>query len=702
MEKTQMDRLTALIKSIRYGDDLYVDKDGTQTITRDKTQITSDDQISLGSSYRVQIWNTVRAAYVLLDIYQDAFGDDAQDILIARKTLEATQKNIELMGLGEASDQRCLDELKVVNAEVLTVLKSSKLGAKFKEREAVLLSVAKNYTGLEDGHPNVLTILPVQDEGGLYYGQYSKPLCTLTDGQKEQYASTKEQDWFKKLPRYKQQLVERYKDVITDGKHVLPTQIRDIPGLRNGYTTTIIKCDKDGKNQDPLYAFTHSGSVAGFSTDFSVNNKLALENLEQLQAAVVKDMHFVILNSKSNKEDSQCVTQTQMAQASLLSNAHESVRVVENSASSAEGLENTRAAARNVVATSNSPLNIFRLFVDSDYSAIISQLGCVSQDTPDDLRDIKRYLSDKKIGVYSKAVKELDGVVDLESKKLLNSAVELKRLVMRYSGFSGKIATLFAGYENPSLQIDRKLMELQQDIEAFMKNVPDVNSQLSQQNIREHCIHIACKSGKDRTGLVGFVAAVDVIKRDLKHSHGEYKSEVLIANSADLIARSGHVQFLAGVSGGTPGCIGLKPLLFSIPKTLGSRVGDVLQLEASNFNNVVPTPRQTLKSFLNALVSPIYWLKDKVSNMFSRSAGYDVLQPLTGCKDSKKVAHGEAVLLKFSIDVDQDGVASDVKIPANISIRTSTKGDCERGKDVHSSAVSRLGSENSETKARGI
>ncbi|MBQ4875551.1 MAG: hypothetical protein HRK26_05570 [Rickettsiaceae bacterium H1] len=611
----------------------------TGCLIRDVTNA-EKDVLRLKENYLIQALNVLRAGKILLEISECDLKFHNQLDELAKKILEYENQRWKL--------SQCLKVLQEVNEKLLNILKEAGIGTKFKEEEENLLSVAKNYSGFEDEHPDVMTILPIQDSKNSYYAQFSKKICILMDEQKEQYENLEKQGWFRILPEYKQKLVREYKEKITDGNHLIPTQIRDIPGVRNAYTTTIVTCDKEGNVQRELYKFTHSGTIAGFSMDDEQNKAMDAENLEQLRQNISGDLHFLALNTKNSleRDDSRCVKQTENA----IKEYNESINQLErkkdddlmmkvgeamigNPDGEQNFLKEINKKSREwhgTIKFSNTPTNVFRIFSQGKYNEMEKLLDSISDKISSSnsrMREVTHYLKVGDKGNFKKAQKELLELnyVNNDERLFLQSSLELKRLIKRYSGFFGLIRTLLAGRNNLQLRIISEFVRLQYQLQK-LKEDKTGSKVISLGGINCDNIHIACKSGKDRTGFIGFIIALEIIKHDSGKNEGEI---------AEALSKAGHVQCLAGISGGTPGCVGIKKLFFSIPKNFGEKVENRLQLKTARFNCVIPRP----SVFMRPIFKEINSCKPGKNLMKNPvlSEQDEVLTDCTGFKDGSAV-----------------------------------------------------------------
>lgn len=586
---------TAAIRALRYLSDINAGVQITHTedgkLIRD-TGSANERSPRIEENYLVHALNTLRATKTLIEL---AYSPDEEKVKGYYSKIDTLAKNLVVDRYAESginlSKNECLNILKEANDSALAMLKEAKVGKISHTREGELLAVARHYASLDDDHPDIMTVIEVGE--GNYYAQNSKKLCQLTDVQKTKYEDLPNQEWFKSLPTWKQKLVEKYKDKIIGGKHLIPTQIRDIPGIRNGYTTAILKCDNDFQKTEELYKFTQSGTVATFSS----HKEIALENLQQLldnssQSFADKPLHFFTLNTNSRLDllERECVTQTQ------------------------KSVDDIQAKGRRVVKHSNTPINMFRTFFGGDYNDLKQSLSNIASAIHDEsnILAVKNFLQGN--AKYSDVA--LGEIENEPEKNFLSAAVELKRLINRYEGFLGKFYVLKDGVDNASLKVIRQFAVVQNQLQQLQSKNID-NPLLNIKGIQGEQVHIACKSGKDRTGLVTVALALDTIK-------GSVKGVVEEKSLAQSLSSAGHIQYLASISGGVPGCIGVKSLPFSIPKVFGEKFRDDMQLP-----NAVLTGEVGLVPLLRSKF--VDWIrKEKIKNDENKSQEVNVKQEIDG------------------------------------------------------------------------
>lgn len=111
------------------------------------------------------------------------------------------------------------------------------------------------------------------------------PLTELTEAQKARFESLEQQAWFVRHDAFHQQLIRFFRPHLTDGKHVIPSQLRHLlPLNRNAYRTTVYACDMRSVLKK-IHQFHHSGTVAYLGTTHHEQAvQITRQNLSQLAA----------------------------------------------------------------------------------------------------------------------------------------------------------------------------------------------------------------------------------------------------------------------------------------------------------------------------------------------------------------------------------------------------------------------------------
>jgi hypothetical protein len=143
------------------------------------------------------------------------------------------------------------------NTAIGNILKQSKLTiagkplSKLKDDElSDVMVYARDFANFEaKNHPTIATIssnISTDPQKPLYAVSASIPITPVGSELKELYKDLDNQGWFKDLPPIKQEFIRRYKDQIQDGKHTIPTQLRELVGLKNAYLETTSVITKNG------------------------------------------------------------------------------------------------------------------------------------------------------------------------------------------------------------------------------------------------------------------------------------------------------------------------------------------------------------------------------------------------------------------------------------------------------------------------
>ncbi len=523
-------------------------------------------------NYLINAINTIRACERLSEIsginhaQKTTLLSELNNLFKKIKTFYEEQQD-------KITPKGCEQILKDTERQAIVLLKQYKIGKNLGEQEHTLLSYARNLTGLEEEHTDILTILPKKDPKSQdqFFAIRSNRICQLTDRQKLQYDHLDQRSWYTSMPPWKKALIKQYKSQLTDGKHVIPTQIRDIPGIRNAYKTEILTLDPDNISgtQKVIYDFSHSGTIASFSSDKQSQTMISSDNLKELEQSIYqgqdkRNLHFFTLNTNAaiDAADEQSVQQTQSAVEIHYDKSNLNKRIIED-----EGPKKSHT---------NAPLNILRLLYNGQYDNLersLNNLGSLITES----NHIHSFLTTNN-GVYQKAhqnIKNLKrgGEITERFADILTSAINIKQLITGSKKPQNFFKRWTKNYnvkileEYTSLQI--KLREINEAKDSSEKNilVPSQHirsifksgkDEITNDCFKEEKLHVACKSGKDRTGAMVVAIIKKVIERHLiKQSSVKSVDDKTLANN---IIDSGHVQTLAGRSGGTLGCAGTKSL----------------------------------------------------------------------------------------------------------------------------------------------
>ncbi|MCC8467446.1 MAG: hypothetical protein LN589_01720 [Rickettsia endosymbiont of Eriopis connexa] len=85
------------------------------------------------------------------------------------------------------------------------------------------------------------------------------------------------------MPEWERKLVDQYTDTIQNGRHVIPTQLRQIVGMKNAFEKIRAITDKGGKNFETFLTSKHAGTLASISDDIDFRQRIIDLNARQAQ-----------------------------------------------------------------------------------------------------------------------------------------------------------------------------------------------------------------------------------------------------------------------------------------------------------------------------------------------------------------------------------------------------------------------------------
>ncbi|XVN43751.1 MAG: hypothetical protein RCG16_05395 [Rickettsia hoogstraalii] len=145
------------------------------------------------------------------------------------------------------------------------------------------LNVAKDFQNFNDEHCNIVTLSKVTNDKGKEHIVVEAEVAFkgLTEEQKQEYQNREGKNWYNVMPEWERKLVDQYADTIQNGKHVIPTQLRQIVGMKNAFEKIGAITDKDGKNFETLLTSKHAGTLASISDDIDSRQKITDLNARQ-------------------------------------------------------------------------------------------------------------------------------------------------------------------------------------------------------------------------------------------------------------------------------------------------------------------------------------------------------------------------------------------------------------------------------------
>ena len=592
-------------------------------------------------NYLINAINTIRASQKLCEI--STIEENAKGKL--SKTLEELFNQITSSydkNADNITEKQCLNIFQHTERQCLKILREYSVGKSLQEKEYKLLTYAKNLSGLEDEHPDILTILSMKDSENenSFYAIRSTKICKLTEQQKQQYQDLQNKEWYQALPKWKQSLITAYQGKLTDGEHLIPTQIRDIPGIKNAYRTEVLTVDPDNPQKDKtvIYSFSHSGTLASLSKDKEIRETIASDNLQELQENLPdknKALHFFTLNTdnKFDYADRQCIAQTENAFTK------QRFRIQSNDFQLISDNRNQEQPSNKY--HSNAPLNILRLFSRGKYNHIERSLQglalTISKADTLDILLIGNKSNDKKAR-HNITTLLAGGRITKEFSDILEAAIEVKRLIQQSKKTFNFFGNLRQNYNfkitNAYAKLQMALHDVEQAHQNGQKNIlvpsggevsifTSGKDKITSPVFTPQNIHIACKSGKDRTGAMVASVINTAITRD------RAKKASAVKDMKTAIINSGHGQSLNGRSGGTPGCAATKSLSGIFSFNAPNKGMNALCRKVANYT-------QTKNIF-----SPINKIKHAFSSPFRKS---DIFQELSST--SQKINNSKEITPK--------------------------------------------------------
>ena len=187
------------------------------------------------------------------------------------------------------------------------------------------LDTAKDYQNFKDTHRDVVTISSYTEIGrpAVTIVEAEVAFKTLTPKQQKEYQQIIDFDgelpikkgqnpmgtdgqpkelpkWFVKLKPHEQNLCKDSAPMIVAGTHVIPTQLRQIGGMRNAFNK--ITSLQIGKGSlEVVHEAMHAGTVASLCSDKKEAVRMTQDNVEQAQSwSGVATLHLNVLNSSLN------------------------------------------------------------------------------------------------------------------------------------------------------------------------------------------------------------------------------------------------------------------------------------------------------------------------------------------------------------------------------------------------------------------
>jgi len=393
------------------------------------------------------------------------------------------------------------------------------------------LNVAKDFQNFNDEHCNIATLSNVKDKDGKNHIviEAEVGLKGITEEQFLEYQNRADKKWFTEMPVWERQLVNKYAEIIKDGDHVIPTQLRQIVGMKNAFEK-ITAISTDNGELEVIHTSKHAGTLASISHDEDSRQEITDLNSKQAQEWMGDHvLHANTLNSgtanfKTPHKDAELVTLTKRAMDHV-------------------GGHHT-----------NTAFNKFRkIAAFNNFDGAKQQLNDIANNLPEEgnFKSIKTHLKPRgklaRLFGINKPKDDLTtmlntevnaGRLSLEAHKILTDAADLRKDIEKAD------VTFFRGAdkENISSDISRKL--------NFVSTGIANSNDFIFLKVPKHETLTMCASGKDRTGLA---------EHDQSSSAIATKLGIELQDADKQLLKAGHTANQAGgvyAGGATIGCYG--------------------------------------------------------------------------------------------------------------------------------------------------
>lgn len=171
------------------------------------------------------------------------------------------------------------------------------------------LKVARDFQNFKYPQYNFSTLTKIdnttviQNEIGMRY---------LSEEQIQMYKTPESYTWFKNITEFNQRIIKKYANSIMNCQHLVPTQLRFMPGLRNAsisYTYVL-----ENNKMIEINKSIHCSSIASSIEDYKSSIEIAESNINQLK--LYNEKPFIISlvspNNLYSKFDRQVLKQTSL------------------------------------------------------------------------------------------------------------------------------------------------------------------------------------------------------------------------------------------------------------------------------------------------------------------------------------------------------------------------------------------------------
>lgn len=488
-------------------------------------------------------------------------------------------------------ESQCAALLRSQNNEIVELLVSSLnglLSRNYTRKELDdSLRLAESYAGLKDRHYNIETHIEIADK---QFIQRDIKISELTKEQKSLFINLEAQPWYKSLSKLEQELVKLHAKQIADGKHVIPTALRAVPGARNLYKKELVEIiDTPEGREKILNMYFHSGTIASYNKGTEAAQTIASSSFKQIQAYLevnsagkAKELTFVTLSSRRSLDasDRLVVRQTETAVGQ---------RFAEVAVGPFRRLDSSNF--KEFIYENKLFEKLLNVFPELQNKAELTPLRNYLEAHNLDLFGFKFREAMKLAKNMSNSINIADDLYKESAASALPAIIELKRHLSYQAGLLGGIRRFFA-------------------LPGSNNNARTVASLTALSNLLpENPILLSCKSGKDRTGYCSYLADLTSL----------YRREPGISESliSQKLIEAGHIQFLAACNGGKPGCFGLKGV--DIDGEIKGQ--EKLFSKAAHYSSSMPSLRHVFDS-RRVIHGVIESLKDTWGRVTGKSASY--------------------------------------------------------------------------------
>lgn len=425
--------------------------------------------------------------------------------------------------------------------------------------------------------------------------------------------------WFRDLAPDQQRIVASKRDILLEGRHVIPTQLTNIPGLRNSYVKRVSVLDMPEETKVDTVATEeetkrgvveevrpvlvtveenfHSGAVAALAKDKAESARLTEHNIAQFRALQGRLFPAAIVSrgietgAPATRNTRRVVTVVNSLNSGRSFNKND-VKIIERSRAA--------CATADDVEFLPTPFNGFRRFIGKEYDALNGILGEVAEaisnahGRSENMTKISNYIRTGKGFKTAKAAFET----------IRDSAVEIREDDLKIIDIAMKLRSTMS--ENRFFDSGNSRLRTSALTTILAHEINDCHSNATSCFRGLPYIHVArsCKSGKDRTALAeAYTTALAL--------HEKYDLDLEYAMS--VVVGSGHYQVIPGsaaITGGTIGCRGTKgENRAGFPKAL-SAVCEPL-IEATSKGNKIKVKDKEGEKGLEIHVAPTADARDR-------------------------------------------------------------------------------------------